>query len=308
MLIRHRPWPVLLLLTGVFWVSVTASAYDYNYEIGDPVPFAMTSAIDESFTHRDLAGKVVMIEFWATWCGPCIRQIPHLKELNQTYSDQGLVMISVSTDRDTRAARRMIKDKQMDWVMVLNEDQPRSISGQFFAGRFGIPHAFLIGRDGNLAWAGHPASIETALREALEQPVPEAEADDEAGESEEASGGEASAAESGSAREGSGASAGVAHQADAAEKAGPADIARTARAALSGETPDFRELLTRAAELSESHYQDEQVQAMGRSIARQLERLDGEYGDIWRQYREHFPEQAAAVDAWLSASGEAEEG
>ena len=101
-------------------------------------------------TLAGLKGKVVVVEFWATWCGPCIAGIPHLNELHEKYGPKGLVLLSL-TDENKATVEKFIKTKPMHYALGAGSRTAAAY------GVTGIPTAFLIGRDGNLLWAGHPA-------------------------------------------------------------------------------------------------------------------------------------------------------
>lgn len=102
-----------------------------------------------------LRGNVVLVEFWATWCGPCVAGIPHLNEMQARLGDQGLRILSF-TDEDRRKVEKFQKNAKVpiEYTVGLGS----SLSAVY--GVRGIPHAFVIGRDGKLAWHGHPADPE----------------------------------------------------------------------------------------------------------------------------------------------------
>lgn len=114
-------------------------------------------------TLAGLHGKVVVLEFWATWCGPCRASIPHLVELHDKYKGEGVVIIGL-TDEDYDRAKigEFMEKMKMTYIVGTG-----STSGQDYGVR-GIPHAVVIGRDGRQVWRGHPMgklgdAIETAL-------------------------------------------------------------------------------------------------------------------------------------------------
>lgn len=108
-----------------------------------------------------LKGKVVVVEFWATWCGPCRASIPHLKELNAKYASKGLTLVSL-TDEGAEVAGPFVKQNGMDYAIGTG-----STTGEDY-GVTGIPHAVVVGKDGKVVWEGHPMSgLDQAVEAAL---------------------------------------------------------------------------------------------------------------------------------------------
>jgi len=103
----------------------------------------------EAPTLANLGGKVVVVEFWATWCGPCVAGIPHLNELHEKYADAGLVILSL-TDQPRRVVDPFLEKRPMKYAVGTGS---RTASAY---GITGIPQAFVIGRDSRLVWRGHP--------------------------------------------------------------------------------------------------------------------------------------------------------
>jgi thiol-disulfide isomerase/thioredoxin len=113
-----------------------------------------------------LKGSVVLIEFWATWCGPCVAGIPHLNELQSKYRDQGLRILSFTDqDRETVDSFQQKTKAPIEYTVGLGSRLSKAY------GVTGIPHAFVVARDGKLLWHGHPASdeCEAKIAEALKQ-------------------------------------------------------------------------------------------------------------------------------------------
>ena len=116
----------------------------------DPIPaksaasgsHASGSPAGSGFT--ELRGKVILLDFWASWCGPCRSALPNLKRLQALYGSGNFVLISVSEDDDESAWRTFVASHNMTWPQRLDSDG--SIQGQF--GVDALPTYVLIGRDG----------------------------------------------------------------------------------------------------------------------------------------------------------------
>jgi thiol-disulfide isomerase/thioredoxin len=109
-----------------------------------------------------LKGKVVMVEFWATWCGPCVQAIPHLNELQEKHAADGLVILSI-TDQSARGIAKFLEKTPMKTIVGCKSSAIEDY------GVTGIPHSFLIGRDGLLRWHGSPqgGALDAEIAKAL---------------------------------------------------------------------------------------------------------------------------------------------
>ena len=97
----------------------------------------------------DYRGKVVLLDFWAVWCGPCLGEIPRIKAVYEKYHAQGFDVIGVSLDEDAAVLREFIKEQEIPWRQILDGDG----FGGAFAKRYGIrsiPAPFLIDRVGKV--------------------------------------------------------------------------------------------------------------------------------------------------------------
>ena len=112
------------------------------------------AAVKEIGSWGDLEGKAVVLEFWATWCDPCVESIPHMNQLADRFSGRPVVFISV-TDESEADVRAFLKDHRMNsWIA------PEAGAGIFKAFRvYGRPHTVLIGRDGKVAAFSYPAEV-----------------------------------------------------------------------------------------------------------------------------------------------------
>ena len=122
---------------------------------GDPEPELTLKDLDgKEVSLRDLKGKVVLVNFWATWCEPCRVEIPWLIEINQKYSPKGLVILGISEDDDGMAVVAPFVAKErfdvngqklpMNYrILIGNEDTENK-----FGGLIGLPTSILISREG----------------------------------------------------------------------------------------------------------------------------------------------------------------
>lgn len=98
-------------------------------------------------------GKVVLIDFWATWCGPCKAVIPHIRELHEKYASQGLVIIG-HTDESSQGLEEFVKSAPIPYLITIGDEIGKSW------GVTGIPHVFILDPDGKIAWSGHPGLLQ----------------------------------------------------------------------------------------------------------------------------------------------------
>jgi len=94
----------------------------------------------------DFKGKAILLNYWATWCGPCKVEIPAFVELFDKYKGQGFVILGVSTDDDPETLRSYAKDMNMNYPVLVGRDNEALLEA--FGPVWGLPTSFFIGRDG----------------------------------------------------------------------------------------------------------------------------------------------------------------
>jgi uncharacterized protein (TIGR03435 family) len=110
-----------------------------------------------------LQGKVVVLEFWATWCSPCVAAIPHLNQLATEFRDQDVVFLAITDDNEDRLTLFLAK-RPMEAIIGIDTDRK---NWKIF-GVVNIPHAVVIGKDGKVVGSTFPENItEATLREVL---------------------------------------------------------------------------------------------------------------------------------------------
>ena len=133
-----------VLLFAVFFLSrlqVRALA------LGDSVPeFTLRNDDGGTVALADFRGKIVVLNFWATWCAPCIEEMPSLKQFAERYANQGVQVIGVSEDQDADAYREFLAQHEINFLTLRNP--ARAVSAQY--GTFQLPETYIISRDGKL--------------------------------------------------------------------------------------------------------------------------------------------------------------
>lgn len=101
--------------------------------------------------------KIHVIEFWATWCGPCRTSIPHLTKLQKKFKNQGVTIIGITDEQKTTVERFVRRQgKQMEYTVAIEKDDSMSQSYMRAYGQTGIPSAFVIDQKDRIVWVGHP--------------------------------------------------------------------------------------------------------------------------------------------------------
>ncbi len=114
--------------------------------------FSLTDATGAKMKLSDLRGKVVLLNFWATWCGPCVIEIPWFESFEQQYKSKGFEVVGVSMDEDGwPAVKPFIAEHKMNYRVLLGDD---TVS-QLYGGLDSLPTTFIIDRDGKFAFPPH---------------------------------------------------------------------------------------------------------------------------------------------------------
>ncbi|MEE9128979.1 MAG: TlpA disulfide reductase family protein [Phycisphaerales bacterium] len=156
------------ILTAAACVALTSGAVGQRAKlsVGDPAPGLDIDTWVKGKETTIESGKVYVIEFWATWCLPCRKSVPHLTELQEEYGDAGLVIIGIS-DEEVGKVRPFVDKmgKRMNYIVATDRRKATTRAWFSRAGLKGIPAAFVVDRDSKVAFIGNPllAEFDTAL-------------------------------------------------------------------------------------------------------------------------------------------------
>ena len=136
---------VILIFTGCYHGSKPSS-------IGKPAPDFTIQDSDRSVTLSQLRGKIVVLNFWATWCPPCVDEMPSLVQLQRQFQDKGVTVLGVSVDDDANDYHKFLKDHGIDFLTV-REGGTKTNTGIVspIANKYGtlkIPETYIIDRSG----------------------------------------------------------------------------------------------------------------------------------------------------------------
>jgi thiol-disulfide isomerase/thioredoxin len=108
--------------------------------------FSLTDISGQTLSLDDYKGKVVLLDFWATWCGPCRIEIPGFVELQKRYRDAGLAIIGISMDDSADPVKEFYTQFKMNYPVAVGDEK----LAELYGGVLGLPTSMLIGRDGRI--------------------------------------------------------------------------------------------------------------------------------------------------------------
>jgi thiol-disulfide isomerase/thioredoxin len=170
--IKKRAITVMLLLA-----FSAVSRADEGVRVGDPPP---PLSVDEWIKGEPVTGfetgQVYLVEFWGTWCGPCIKNFPHLSRLQREYGTKGLIVIGVASHewngREALMAFMKTRGAEMEYRVAFDADLSMERAwdtGGKEGAVFRLPMSFVIDRSGRVRFAGHPddEGMDKAVAEAI---------------------------------------------------------------------------------------------------------------------------------------------
>lgn len=141
-------WGVVAVCLVGLYVMSRRSASKPKLTASDTLApdFTVTDIDGRKLTLSDFRGKVVLLDFWATWCTPCRSEIPHFVEMQNKFGPQGFQVIGISMDDDVKPVREFYQQYKLNYPVALGDDK----LAERFGGILGLPVNFIIDREGRI--------------------------------------------------------------------------------------------------------------------------------------------------------------
>jgi thiol-disulfide isomerase/thioredoxin len=159
----------LLVLAALIGSVLPAAADDATLKVGDKAPaIKATKWLQGAEVKEFAAGKTYVMEFWATWCGPCIVMMPHMGELQTEYKAKGVTFIGFTAKDQNNPLEKVqaLVEKRgpsLGYTFAFADDRETYDAWMKAAGRNGIPCCFVVDKDGKVAYIGHPMYLDVVL-------------------------------------------------------------------------------------------------------------------------------------------------
>jgi len=142
---------ILRILIGVllcaFVYVIFICLHERIIEVGDRAPdFSITTDNGTTVSMSSFNGKLLVLNFWATWCAPCIEELPSLDQFQRQFANSGVVVLGVSVDKDEKAYQRFLSRAHVAFLTARDPDN--KINSEY--GTFKFPETYIINRDGKV--------------------------------------------------------------------------------------------------------------------------------------------------------------
>lgn len=161
----------MTILIRAAFLSFILSFFSLTHAAVTEAPAIKLPAMNGEFDLDSLRGKVVYLDFWASWCKPCVKSFPWMQKLQDQYRDQGLEIVAVSLDQEEKLAYDFVKKMGVSLTVAFDTSGDVAEAYQVI----GVPSSYLIGRDG-MIYASHTgfrdkdkSRLELAIQQLLKQ-------------------------------------------------------------------------------------------------------------------------------------------
>jgi cytochrome c biogenesis protein CcmG/thiol:disulfide interchange protein DsbE len=145
-LVRYLQVSAVVVLAALCW-AVAQSMVEKVAEVGDTAPrFRVTTETGKTLTEKDFGGKLLVLNFWASWCPPCQEETPSMNQFAQAMRPKGVVVLGISVDERPGAYQRFLQREKVAFETAL--DPTSDISASY--GTFKFPETYVIDRDGRV--------------------------------------------------------------------------------------------------------------------------------------------------------------
>ena len=129
-----------------------------NLNVGQQVPeLSMQDIHGHPFDLADYRGRVVLLDFWATWCGPCLRELPRIRELASRYPSDRFAVVGISLDEDIDELKQFVEAENIPWPQLCDGKRGEGSLAKLFNVRF-LPYEYVLGADGKILGKSIPPS------------------------------------------------------------------------------------------------------------------------------------------------------
>ena len=158
------------ILTGisVALFLVTGSAFAKEVKIdGKAMDFTLPSRSGENVRLAEMQGEVVLVNFWASWCGPCREELPKLEEMHQKYKELGVKIVGINIDETRELSQKLLKDVEVNFSVLYDHDNRVSEPYNIRA----MPSTYIIDKSGNFRYLhlGYQPGYELAYEEHIKK-------------------------------------------------------------------------------------------------------------------------------------------
>ena len=137
---------ILLLTVGLVWV-VAGTLQVHITEAGDMAPnFSIVTEHGRTVTPHDFGGKILAVNFWASWCETCLQELPSMNQFAQDYANKGVVVLGISIDKNEKLYHRFLTQMHVSYDTA--RDPEAKISNSY--GTFQLPETYIIDRNGKV--------------------------------------------------------------------------------------------------------------------------------------------------------------